>query len=213
MAGRPLRRLRNVSEGERHISYEEQERLTRQYAASREKEAERRRLRAGLAVLLEAELEDLRVSYARKKGESSRPPKPVYTKEFLASKGMKRRNPLDAYRQTAPDGTTFQRVYVGRDATLDIEFSQTDWSHPGAPKTVRVLPSSRGHLGTLVRNLTNRRSTADEVLTAAVAAEASADDMFNAYPQYEFRSAARYYEALTEVLTEIAATLQRGWRS
>jgi hypothetical protein len=127
-------------------------------------------------------------------------------------KGMKRRNPLEAYRQTAPDGTTFQRVYVGRDATLDIEFSQTDWSRPGAPKTVRVLPSSRGHRGTLVRNLTNRWSTADEVLTAAVAAEASADDMLNAYPRYEYRDAAHYYEGLTEVLTDLASSLQRGWR-
>jgi hypothetical protein len=356
-AGRVAFNPRNPSEGERHISYEEQERRRKLYAPSREKAAERRRLRAALAILAEADLEAGRVAEARKKGASARPPKPVYTKEYLASKGMKRRNPLrmetdpfhpsnwagnatkgallfvypkgkkeralrrgavfiepaasrksgfplvnlqikyqtesaayldsedgsikkapghrllleyvfdtpegrrvwrvsygarrpatanevypdapsslveaarvaardferifgqarrnplEAYRQTAPDGTTFQRVYVGRDATLDIEFSQTDWSHPGAPKTVRVLPSSRGHLGTLVRNLTNRRSTADEVLTAAVAAEASADDMFNAYPQYEFRSAARYYEALTEVLTEIAATLQRGWRS
>ena len=138
---------------------------------------------------------------------------PVYTKEYLASKGMKRRNPLEAYQQRAPDGTTFRRVYVDRDATLDIEFSQTDWSRPGAPKTVRILPSSRGHRGALVRNLTNRWSTADDVLTAAVAAEASADDMFNAYPRYQYRDAAHYYEALTEVLTEIAATLQRGWRS
>jgi hypothetical protein len=213
VAFNPLRRLRNASEGERHISYEEQERRRKLYAPSREKEAERRRLRAGLAVLLESELGDLRVSYARKKGTSARPPKPVYTREYLASKGMKRRNPLEAYQQRAPDGTTFQRVYVGRDATLDIEFSQTDWSHPGAPKTVRILPSSRGHRGVLVRNLTNRWSTADEVLTAAVAAEASADDMFSAYPRYEYRDAAHYYEALTEVLTEIAATLQRGWRS
>jgi hypothetical protein len=362
-AGRVAFNPRNPSEGERHISYEEQERRRKLYAPSREKAAERRRLRAALAILAEADLEAARVSEARKKGARARPPKPVYTKEYLASKGMKRngrvnetiayilgldiynaghrhrlisfkeslqndpvlrdlfhkavsyvlattpsskieatlrsrrgeyqsyvrpldaltklsneadekgwvdraavrkkksafaetapaaaapaaaapaaekkppsapkkkrppapskaaafiksafavkRNPLEAYRQTAPDGTTFQRVYVGRDATLDIEFSQTDWSHPGAPKTVRILPSSRGHLGTLVRNLTNHWSTADEVLTAAVAAEASADDMFNAYPQYEFRSAARYYEALTEVLTDLAASLQRGWR-
>lgn len=123
-----------------------------------------------------------------------------------------RRNPLEAYQQRAPDGTTFQRVCVDRDATLDIEFSQTDWSRPGAPKTVRILPSSRGHRGSLVRNLTNRWNTADDVLTAAVAAEASADDMLNAYPRYEYRDAAHYYEALTEVLTDLASSLQKGWR-
>jgi hypothetical protein len=50
------------------------------------------------------------------------------------------------------------------------------------------------------------------VLTAAVAAEASADDMLNAYPRYEYRDAAHYYEGLTEVLTDLAASLQRGWR-
>jgi hypothetical protein len=121
MAGRPLRRLRNVSEGERHISYEEQERRRKLYAPSREKAAERRRLRAALAILAEADLEAGRVAEARKKGASARPPKPVYTKEYLASKGMKRNGVLARTMEkgvrlsrtprTAPGGAWYGVVY------------------------------------------------------------------------------------------------------
>lgn len=216
---------RNPSEGERHISYEEQERRRKLYAPSREKEAERRRLRAALAILAEADLEAGRVAEARKKGASARPPKPVYTKEYLKSKGMKRRNPLDAYRKQSLDGEVYFSVpFANHMATLDVQFSETDWSRPGAPKTLRVLRTSHmaqrpqhgdlGHYGTLVRRLADAGPlTSDDLLNAAISAEEAAERMFTSYPQYRYRDAAHYYEGLAEVLTDLASSLQAGWRT
>lgn len=186
---------------------EEQDRLMARYAQGRQKKAQR------LLAPSSDEMQPMLVSEARKKASRSRPPKPVYTKAYLAAKGMKRRNPLDMYRKRSPDGEMYFSVSVPRStANLDIQFSGTDWSRPGAQKTLRILPTSRGNYGVLVRDLEGRSLTADDLLMAAINAEAAADDMFNAYPRYQYRDAARYYEGLTEVLTDLAASLQKGWR-
>ena len=206
VAFNPLRR--NPSEeGERHISYEEQERRRKLYAPSREREAERRRLRAALAILAKADLEAARVAEARKKGARARPPKPVYTKEYLASKGMKRRNPLDAREAWAEDGTSFLRVNLGKGATLDVMF-RSEGVFSRGPRKVFILASSRGDRGGLVRELRGSWLTGYDVLDAAVKAESYASVSRGVGNE----SARAYYTALTDALTQIAASLQKGGR-
>lgn len=88
----PARRV--GEEGEKWISYEEQERRREVYARSRAKKArqmEQRRLAPSLA----EEMERLRVAAAKKQAARSRAPKGVYTKAYLDAKGMKRRNPTE----------------------------------------------------------------------------------------------------------------------
>lgn len=127
----------------------------------------------------------------------------------------KRRNPASVYSHTGSDGRPYSVIYVpGTYASeVHVQFSETDWSRPGAPKTLRILPSSVGNRGVLVRDLMGRSLTSDDLLNAAVAAEAAAEQMFDSYPQYRYRDAAHYYEGLTEVFTDLAATLQKGWRT
>lgn len=91
----PLAKRRNPhpDEGERFISYEEQERRAATQAARDKRQAKRKAREAEAARDLEMRNEEMRIAEARKKAARSRPPKPVYTKEYLAAKGMKRRNP------------------------------------------------------------------------------------------------------------------------
>jgi len=136
-----------------------------------------------------------------------------------------RENPLEAYRKQSLDGEVYFSVpFANHTATLDVQFSETDWSRPGAPKTLRVLRTSHmaqrpqhgdlGHYGTLVRRLADAGPlTSDDLLNAAISAEEAAERMFTSYPQYRYRDAAHYYEGLAEVLTDLASSLQAGWRT
>lgn len=151
------------------------------------------------------------VAQARKKAARSRAPKPVYSKAYLAAKGMKRRNPVEQFRM--PGGHS--RMYLTDGGVLDVTYSSTDWNQPGAAKrTLRILPTSTGHCGTLVRDLVGKDLSADALLAAAIEADESAKMMYDSYPRHVYRSAARYYEGLTLALLQLAGQLQgTGWRT
>lgn len=125
-----------------------------------------------------------------------------------------RRNPLSMHRKQGPDGVECLEVAIpGSMATLDIEFSVTDWSRPGAPKSVRILPESRGNYGAIVKDLTGRWLTQEDILAAAVEAENDARAMAQAYPRYKYETAARYYRGLSDTFMELAQMMQTGWRA
>ena len=119
------------------------------------------------------------------------------------------------YSRTGSDGRPYSVIYVPGtySSEVHVQFSETDWSRPGAPKTLRILPSSVGNRGVIVRDLMGHSLTSDDLLNAAISAEEAAERMFTSYPQYQYRDAAHYYEGLAEVLTDLASSLQAGWRT
>jgi hypothetical protein len=125
-----------------------------------------------------------------------------------------RQNPLEAYRMRTPDGDAYLEVPLPGtyNKALHVQYSGVDWSKPGSAKTLRILPSSTGPRG-IVEDLIGRDLTADDLLIAAIQAEATAQRMFDSYPRYQYRDAAHYYEGLTEVLADLAASLQSSWRT
>ena len=131
------------------------------------------------------------------------------------SRSAARRNPASMYSRTGSDGRPYSVIYVPGtySSEVHVQFSETDWSRPGAPKTLRILPSSVGNRGVIVRDLMGHSLTSDDLLNAAISAEEAAERMFTSYPQYQYRDAAHYYEGLAEVLTDLASSLQAGWRT
>lgn len=150
--------------------------------------------------------------YRRETNRFAEDPQKVQQDAVKANPGV-RRNPPFMHRKRRPDGIECLEVAIpGSMATLDIEFSVTDWNRPSAPKSVRILPKSRGNYGTIVQDLTGRWLTQEDVLAAAVEAEENARTMTRAYPRHKYETAARYYRGLSEALIELAQMAQAGWR-
>jgi hypothetical protein len=84
-------RRNSSTEGERHSSLEEQAASALLWERIRKAKSQKEALAHYRAALAAAE-DEKRLSASRKKA-AARKPKPVYTKEYLAAKGMPRRNP------------------------------------------------------------------------------------------------------------------------
>lgn len=131
----------------------------------------------------------------------------VAARDFERLFGQARRNPLDAREAWAEDGTSFLRVNLGKGATLDVMF-RSEGVFSRGPRKVFILASSRGDRGGLVRELRGSWLTGYDVLDAAIKAESYASVSRGVGNE----SAHAYYTALTDALTQIAASLQKGGR-
>jgi len=159
----------------------------------------------GGATTWEEELAQRHIDLARKKAAGARKPKPVYTKEYLAEKGMPRRNPLEMYRR--PDDLYSVSIPFTSSTPLSVEFSKTE---PGEQRRFRLLPNSQKEAGWL-KPILGKWLSADDALNLAVEAEGFSKDMYSSYPRHEYRDAARFYEGMSIVFFGLAEAVQTPW--
>ena len=195
---------RRNPEGERHTSLKEQAESALLWERIRNAKSRKEALAHYRAALLAAENEQ-RLLRDRKKAGKGRKPKPVYTKEYLAKKGMPRRNPLEMYRR--PGDLFSVSIPFTTSTPLSVEFSKTD---PGEQRRFRLLPNSPKEAGWL-KPIIGKWLSADDALDLAVEAEGLSKNMYSSYPRHEYRDAARFYEGMSVVFFGLAEAVQTPW--
>jgi len=191
-------------EGERHSSLAEQAESALLWERIRNAKSQKEALAHYRAALAAAE-DEQRVSRDRKKAAKARKPKSVYTKEYLAAKGMPRRNPLEMYRR--PDDLFSVSIPFTSSTPLSVEFSKIE---PGEQRRFRLLPNSQKEAGWL-KPILGKWLSADDALNLAVEAEGLSKNMYSSYPRHEYRDAARFYEGMSVVFFGLAEAVQTPW--